>query len=272
MRQAWAVTDSAALQHATEQQNLRTELVRLARHAGQPNLQWACAAEGNVSGRWLADRMVVKASGCSMERLESSDLVDVARGPLLALLDQAAADDVAVDQVYRTAMSGGVDEQRTDRRPSVEALLHAVILDRTDAAFVLHAHPIAVNQLLCSSAADLLVAGALFPDQIVMMGQHQLLIPYVDPGLELARAVRLGMDEFAQTYLRTPKVIYLRNHGVFVMARDVQDAIDTMSMTVKVAAVLLGAIAAGGPVYLDELQGVRIETRPDEHYRRTMLR
>ncbi len=262
----------AALKVSTEQHSLRADLVRLARYAGQPNLQWACAAEGNVSGRLLADRMVVKASGCSMERLEEHDLVDVALEPLLALLDQPSADDLAVDQAYRTSMADGADQGSTGRRPSVEALLHAVVLDRTDASIVLHTHPIAVNRLLCSAAAEQLVAGALFPDQIVMMGQHQLLVPYVDPGLPLARAVRQSVDEFAQQHGRMPKVIYLRNHGVFIAARDVQDAIDTTSMTVKVAAVLLGAIAAGGPVYLDEHEGVRIETRPDEQYRRSMHR
>ncbi|MFM7146423.1 MAG: class II aldolase/adducin family protein [Actinomycetales bacterium] len=251
---------------------LRADLVRLARYAGQPGLQWACAAEGNVSGRWGSDRMVVKASGCSMERLESADLVDVALGPLLALLDNPGGDDAAVDQAYRSAMADGADASRQDRRPSVEALLHAVVLDRTDASIVLHTHPIAVNRLLCSRAAEQLVAGALFPDQIVMMGQHQLLVPYVDPGLPLARAVRASLDDFAQTYGRMPKVIYLRNHGVFVAARDVQDAIDTTSMTVKVSAVLLGAIAAGGAVYLGAHEGVRIETRPDEQYRRAMSR
>ena len=253
-------------------EHLRAELVRLARYAGEPNRQWACAAEGNVSGRWLSDRMVVKASGCSMERLESDDLVDVARGSLLALLDEPAADDHRVDQVYRAAMAGGADERRDNRKPSVEALLHAVVLDRTDASVVLHTHPIAVNRLLCSRAAEQLVAGALFPDQIVMMGQHQLLVPYVDPGLPLARAVRASMDDFAQTHGQMPKVIYLRNHGVFIAARDVQDAMDTTSMTVKVAAVLLGAIAAGGPVFLEEHDSMRIETRPDEHYRRAMHR
>ena len=271
MRQAGPVPESSAAS-STDQHALRADLVRLARYAGQPSLQWACAAEGNVSGRWLADRMVVKASGCSMERLESTDLVDVSLAPLLALLDQDAAGDTAVDQAYRASMADGADEGVSTRRPSVEALLHAVVLERTDADVVLHTHPIPVNRLLCSTAAEQLVAGALFPDQIVMMGQHQLLVPYVDPGLPLARTVRRCVDDFARAHGRMPKVIYLRNHGVFVAARDVQDAIDTTSMTVKVAAVLLGAIAAGGPVFLDEHEGVRIETRPDEQYRRAMSR
>jgi hypothetical protein len=43
-------------------------------------------------------------------------------------------------------------------------------------------------------------------------------------------------------------------------------------MMVKIARILLGAVAAGGARYLSEENVSRIHKRPDEHYRQKVLR
>lgn len=244
-----------------------SSLVTISRTAGEPARNLALAAEGNISLRADGDTMWIKASGCSLATLGNDDVLLVDRAPLRALLDDQSADDAAVTAAY----SACVIEGPAGRRPSVEALLHSVLYDTTDASCILHTHPIAVNRLLCSVAAEALVAGAVFPDQIVMLGEHQLLVPYVDPGLPLAREVRRGVQRFNDEHGEAPRVVYLRNHGVFVMAPSPDQALAMTEMCVKVASVVEGALSVGGPVYLDEASARRIEDRPDEHYRRRML-
>lgn len=240
------------------------ELLELSHWLGDPSRQLALAAEGNVSHRIANDEMLVKASGCSLKDLRETDLVRTSLAPLLALLDSSDAGDTEVAAAYEAIAAGG-------RRPSVEAVLHAAILSETDAMCVAHTHPVAINQLLCSQSAELLVAGSLFPDQIVMLGRRQILLPYVDPGLRLARAVRAAVKEFTAEEGQSPRVIYLRNHGLFVIGSSAEDARQLTEMSVKVAAVLLGAITAGGPVFMTVEQVARIDSRLDEHYRRAKL-
>jgi rhamnose utilization protein RhaD (predicted bifunctional aldolase and dehydrogenase) len=84
--------------------------------------------------------------------------------------------------------------------------------------------------------------------------------------------VRSQVQNFTAEHGEQPRVVYLRNHGVFVMAPSPEQALAMTEMCVKVASVVEGAIAVGGPVYLDSESARRIETRPDEHYRRRMLK
>lgn len=244
-----------------------SSLIATSRIVGEPGRHLAVAAEGNISLRADHDAMWIKASGCSLATLVDDDVLLVDRAPIRALLDDPSADDAAVSAAYAACVIDGP----SGRRPSVEALLHGVLYDATDASCILHTHPIAVNRLLCSVSAEALVAGAVFPDQIVMLGEQQLLVPYVDPGLPLAREVRRQVQRFTNQFGASPKVVYLRNHGVFVMAPSPEQALAMTEMCVKVASVVEGALTVGGPVYLDSESARRIETRPDEHYRRRML-
>ena len=63
-----------------------------------------------------------------------------------------------------------------------------------------HTHPVPVLALLCSPHAEALATHLLFPDQIVVLGRRPLFVPYVDPGLALARRVR---DDLARTWRAT---------------------------------------------------------------------
>ena len=115
------------------------------------------------------------------------------------------------------------------------------------------------------------MAGSLFPDQIVVMGRHSLLVPYVDPGLGLARHVREALRAHQDRHGSYPKAIYLQNHGLFALGSSPDDATHVTEMAVKTARILLGALSVGRPVYLDERDAERIDTRPDEVLRRSML-
>jgi rhamnose utilization protein RhaD (predicted bifunctional aldolase and dehydrogenase) len=245
--------------------NLVDELVALSRTLGEPARQLAILAEGNTSARLDDDRMLVKASGSWLARLTEHDLVELRLSTVMALFDDPGAGDEQVAAAFKEAAPRG------GPRPSVEAILHAVCYAETPAQVVAHTHPVAVNGLLCSSAAELLGEGALFPDQIVVLGRHMLVVPYVDPGLPLARHVRTMLTAFRDEHGTHPKALFLRNHGMFALGASTDEALQITEMAVKVALVLTAAAAVGGVVFLTEEQADRIDSRPDEHHRRRAL-
>ncbi|MEO7350092.1 MAG: class II aldolase/adducin family protein [Terrimesophilobacter sp.] len=235
----------------------------LARELGRMDREWAILAEGNCSLLTENLEVHVKASGAEMANATQADFVSVPHAELLALIDDPTAGDDEVREVF-----DAVQARSAGRRPSVEALLHAVCLDLPGVAVVGHTHPIPVNAILCSSTPDLLTRGALFPDQIVVLGTSPLLVPYVDPGLRLAQEVRRMLRD---RETGVPRVIYLQNHGMFALGRHEAEVLQITEMAVKVARVLIGAASIGGPSFMEHAEVARIDTRPDELIRRAVL-
>lgn len=237
------------------------ELVRLARALGDPAHGHAILAEGNVSMLLDDDSMLVKASGTSLGKTTPSSLLRVRIDDALALLDHPP--DGEAEQAERLAACVIGD---SGLLPSVETPMHAAALRHGGARFVGHTHPQAVNAILCSESAAL-VTRALFPEQIVVCGAEPLFVPYVDPGLQLAHTIR---DLLAERD-RPPQVAYLQNHGLVALGDSAEQVLQITQMAVKAAAILLGALAAGGPVFLSDEEVARIDERLDEHYRRRIL-
>jgi rhamnose utilization protein RhaD (predicted bifunctional aldolase and dehydrogenase) len=244
----------------------REQLVELTRTLGEPQRDLTILAEGNTSIALGQGRMLVKASGSQMATATERDFVEVRTEPLRELVASEHGDDSLVE---RTLLDARVDPESP--KPSMEALLHALCVEDAGAQVVAHTHPSAVNALLCSDQAGALVAGSLFPDQVVVMGRHNALVPYADPGLALARAVRAELGRHLDRHGLPPKVVYLANHGIFVLAAGAAEARAITEMTVKAARILAGALAAGKPTYLTDAEAERIDTRPDELHRRRRL-
>ncbi|WP_426592654.1 class II aldolase/adducin family protein [Cellulomonas sp. McL0617] len=238
-------------------------LTTLAHELGRVDREWAILAEGNCSMLTDAGVVRVKASGAGMSRATTDDFVDVPLNELLSLIDRPGAGDADVQDVF-----DAVATRSRGRRPSVESLLHAVCLDQPGVTWVGHTHPIPVNAILSSSRPTLLTDGALFPDQVVVLGTRPLLVPYVDPGLHLAQEVRRLLRERAGD---VPRAIYLQNHGMFALGNSSAEVLQITEMAVKVARVLIGACSVGQPAYMDPRQVARIDTRPDELLRRATL-
>src|SRR5450759_5554475 len=94
---------------------------------------------------------------------------------------------------------------RDDRRPSVECLFHALLPE----PFVLHTHPTTVNAVTCAKR------GAEIAEQL--FGASVLWVPYTDPGLPLARAIRdARRDRAERTGAAAPRTMFLQNHGLVV--------------------------------------------------------
>jgi len=236
------------------------ELVALSRELGAPDNHLAILAEGNTSALLDEERMLVKVSGASLHDTSTESFLEVWIDAVLALLDDNPRSEAEQEAALAACIVGG----DTRLRPSVETPLHAVALRHGGARFVGHTHPTAVNAILCSRhAADL--TRALFPDQIVVCGSEPVFLPYVDPGLPLARALRDALRARAGA---PPRTLYLQNHGLVALGRSPHEVLAITRMAAKAASILGGALAAGGATFLSEEEAAAIDARRDEHYRR----
>ena len=244
--------------------DILSQLITLSRNLGDPALDYAILGEGNTSARADGDTFWVKASGAELRTIDANGFVRVHFDRVLALLE---TDDLSDDDVKASLEAAKVDPTAA-AHPSVETVLHALALQADGVNFVGHTHPTAVNAVLCSQKAEEAVAGRLFPDEIVYCGPAPVYVPYTDPGLPLARAVRQALADYQAEYGQSPKVVLMQNHGLIALGGTAAEVEHITAMYVKTARVLLGTYALGGPHLLSPAAVARIHTRPDEQYRR----
>ena len=138
--------------------------------------QFSRAGGGNSSAK-TDEVLYIKPSGVSLASMTAAALMPLALAPLLELADGAPGDaPPGSEAVMRTAMAARLRDEG-DRRPSVECVFHALIPSR----FVIHTHPTLVNSLTCARDGE-----AIAKD---LLGDDALWVPYVDPGLPLAREI-----------------------------------------------------------------------------------
>ena len=242
-------------------------LLQLSHELGNPLHGLAILGEGNTSTRLTDGRFLVKASGSNLGTLDASGVVECRSAPILELLARDAVPDAEVDACL---LASRVDSAA--RKPSVEALFHAWLLNLPGVNFVGHTHPLAATGLLCSPQARDFAEQRTFPDAIVCCDVESVLVPYTDPGWRLARTIALRTEEFIARHQRAPRVILLGNHGVITLGRTAEAVLAAMLMTEKSAKIWLAAAAAGGPVFLTPADRARIAHRPDEALRQRVLK
>lgn len=243
------------------------KLLKLSHELGREERHLAMLGEGNTSAKVDDARFYVKASGCTLETLTEADVTLCDTKKVLELLE---ADSPSDEQVDEALMASRVQEQ--SRKPSVEALFHAWLLTVEGVNFVGHTHSVAVNGILCSPRAREFAERRLFPDEIVCCGAKSVFVPYTDPGLALARAIRHGVLEFQTVHEVPPRVILLENHGIITLGPTPESVLAAMRMADKAARIFSAAAALGGPKFLSAEQVRRIAGRPDEKYRREALK
>lgn len=246
-------------------QTLQRELVKLARDLGDPARDLAILGEGNVSARAGDETFWVKASGSSLATLQESDLSSVRFGPILASLSQ---NDLSEQDVETLLVAAQTDPAH--KKPSVETFLHALCLHH-GARWVGHTHAVAVNKILCSVLGAEPFKKHIFPDAIVVCGRIPAVIPYVDPGFALAKAVQAELTRFRDLYGGLPKLLLLESHGPVALGSSAREVMNVMRMADKWARTLAGTYALGGPKFLPDDEVARIDERLDEHYRRGRL-
>lgn len=241
-------------------------LLGLSHELGRTERHLAILGEGNTSARLDAEQFVVKASGGNLATLAPEGVTACRLAPLHALLDATELSDAAVDQAL---LDSRVDA--TAKKPSVEAVFHAYLLTLPGVSFVGHTHPVSVNGVLCSELAQTFAERRLFPDEIVCCGEASVFVPYTDPGLKLAQAIRRETSAFVERHGVAPRIILLQNHGLIALGASPSAVLAATLMADKAARILLGAAAVGTPRFLTPEQVRRISGRPDEHHRRKVL-
>lgn len=242
------------------------QLLALSHNLGASEHSLAILGEGNTSASTGEGRFLVKASGTCLRTLSEGDVVECDMKKLLALFERSALTD---QEIAASLLDSRVDSSR--KKPSVEALFHAYLLSLPGINFVGHTHPISANAFLCSSEAHELAEKRIFPDEIVCCGEKSVFVPYTDPGLPLAVAIRNGVVSFQEQWSELPRVILLENHGVITLGSTPQAVEAAMFMCEKAARIRLGARSLGGIVSLTDENVRRISNRPDEHERRRAL-
>jgi rhamnose utilization protein RhaD (predicted bifunctional aldolase and dehydrogenase)/NAD(P)-dependent dehydrogenase (short-subunit alcohol dehydrogenase family) len=156
---------------------LLEELVALSRRFGA-DPEFARGGGGNSSVK-VDGVLYIKASGTSLAALTPESVIALDMAPLMELLNSSPERKVAggTDEVMDVAMGARVGPP-DGRRPSVELLFHSLLPE----PFVLHTHPTTVNAVTCAQR------GAEITERL--FGPTVLWIPYIDPGLPLARAIR----------------------------------------------------------------------------------
>jgi rhamnose utilization protein RhaD (predicted bifunctional aldolase and dehydrogenase) len=257
------MADSSALKGNTTFAELRD----LSRELGKPENDYAILAEGNTSARIDAGTFWVKASGYSLRDADEYSFVKMHFDPVLKLLERP---DLPEDQL-KAALNTAKADASVSIRPSIEVTLHALLLKLGNLQVIGHTHPSAWNAILCSVNVERALGGRWFPDQVVVCGPHSLYIPYVDPGLPLAREVRQRFLAFIDNYGEPPKEILMQNHGLIALGQSCTEVERITAMSVKAARILLGTFALGGPKFLSEQDVLHLWQRPDEITRRARL-
>jgi len=243
------------------------QLVDLTAKLGDPARDLAILAEGNTSARADGGSFWIKASGTELRSASVASFVRVSIQRVMEMLNTDLNDAQIIDALIAAKI-----DMNPEPRPSVETLMHAVCLALDGVNFVGHTHPIAVNSLACSVAFERAFEGRVFPDEVVVCGPATVLVPYVDPGLPLAREIKRCVDVYIAERGRVPKMMVLRNHGLVALGGSAREVENITAMAVKASRIRLGAFAAGGLSLMSDDDVRRIDGRSDEHYRQRVLR
>lgn len=244
-----------------------SELIKLSHEIGREDRQLAILGEGNTSIKLNADSFAVKASGSCLATLTEADVTVCETGKILAQMEKKSMSDTEIDQTLLDSRVEGIG-----KKPSVEAMFHAWLLQLPGVECVGHCHPVAANQILCSPRAHDFAERRTFPDEIVCCGAASVFVPYVDPGLMLAREIRERTNAFIKENGFLPRLILLQNHGIIALGATTNSVLACLLMATKAAAIFVGAAAMGGPNFLPPQQVERIAGRPDEAYRQRQLK
>jgi rhamnose utilization protein RhaD (predicted bifunctional aldolase and dehydrogenase) len=247
--------------------SILSDLAAMSNALGDPACDCAILGEGNTSARADGLTFYVKGSGCSLASMVEGDFVRLDFARILSLMDGPPADEARIKATYEEAK---VDAAQA-RRPSVETLFHAVLLGYPGVAVVAHTHPTAINSLTCCPRWSEHLNGRMFPDEAVVLGRDSVFVPYVDPGVVLARTIKAGVDAYRARHQEVPKAVYMQNHGFIALAANTTEARNITAMAVKAARIRLGALAAGGISLLPTTVIDHLLARPDEKYRAKAL-
>lgn len=190
------------------------DFVEISKYAGE-RFDLVQAAGGNSSVKLDNGEMLIKASGFLLS--------DVNKDAGYSRVFTAA---VAAIVKNKEVINSGNKRQResltaqflkevtidTQNRPSIETLLHSLLLKYT-----LHTHSIVVNMIVAQDNCKEILNAIFKKERIAFVN-------YETPGIELA----IALDKELQRFDKIPNIIVLQNHGLIVTS-DHKDEIKTLT-------------------------------------------
>jgi rhamnose utilization protein RhaD (predicted bifunctional aldolase and dehydrogenase) len=174
------------------------------------NKNYVIAGGGNTSYKDESS-IWIKASGTSLANITEDGLVCLSRQGLRNIYTKIYSQDVNTrEEEVKQDLQSCIISPR-DKRPSVETSLH----DCIDYPLVVHTHPTLVNAVMCSKTCKATI------DRI--FGNSAIYIEYTDPGYILFKKVHDRVQKYVSSHMYLPKIIFLRNHGVFVAGTTVDE-------------------------------------------------
>ncbi len=204
-----------------------TDLIRISNQTGK-DTALVQGGGGNTSAKTPDGKyMYIKASGTALKdmdekkgwrRMEIARVLEIVADPALVKMEPQSREARVSD-----LLSLCCDQGQQNARPSVEAHLHAM-LDR----FVIHLHPIAVGAYV--NAKD----GRKQLEKVFADEKYPpLWVPYVDPGLMLAKKIQQLVGQYKKEYGKIPSILFLDKHGLFVTASTPEKAVRIVKRVIR---------------------------------------
>jgi rhamnose utilization protein RhaD (predicted bifunctional aldolase and dehydrogenase) len=249
-----------------EQFKILDELVNLSHELGIESRELVILGEGNLSADIGDGTFWVKASGSNMAAISPEGF---SRVRFDVVMELAAKENPTEKEIVGGLRAALFDKKM--KQPSIETFLHAVGLKDTGAKFIAHTHPTAVLSILCSKSSAEPFLSHIFPETIPICGVTPGIVPYVDPGFALAKAFRDSIKDYQNKHGKSPKTLFMINHGLVALGDSAQEALNITLITDKWARILLGTMANNGPKFLTDKQVHRFAERLDEKLRQEQL-
>ena len=184
-------------------ENISHDLPELARILGAHPARLAIWNEGSCAVKTSGNGYRVTTAGAHLAGLTPSETVDLDLAKMTELL---AADAAGEEELAAARIS-----PEESAVPSTDALLYAYLLGFDGATLAAHVHPVEINQITCSPRARQFADRRSVPNEITAFGSAMLLVPYADPGLQLAKEVNRRMLLWRDRYKILPKVVLIHN-------------------------------------------------------------
>jgi len=204
------------------------ELIKISNETGvDPTL--VQGGGGNTSVKTSDGKyMYIKASGTALKDMNAKEgwrrlRLDLARS---VVKDESIAQmepESREPEVVNRLLEACDDNVKTVARPSVEAHLHAW-LDKC----VIHLHPSAAGAYVNAKNGKAKLE-RLFKNEPT----PPLWVPYTDPGYMLARRIARLVGGYQAQYGKTPGILFLEKHGLFITAGTAAGALRLVRRVIK---------------------------------------
>lgn len=160
------------------------------------------AGGGNSAFKISPQRMAIKASGVQLADVTAETGYAIVNPEIIrkAFLGCNNLDAITEEKSKEILAEAYIEGER----PSIETFLHSI-----SGRYSLHTHPIVVNALTCRKNGI---------DEIIGLFPNALVIPYANPGFELAKVYFREYREYIKRHKTDPKYVFLMNHGFLASA------------------------------------------------------